>query len=150
MIKVKEGNVVDAVLRGECDFMLHITNGQHKMGSGVAKEVRERVPSAYVNYMKLPKNESGVSWSNCKKVVNLTAQQYYGYDGKRYLKYDWLVECLYVFAFHDFEFQDEFSSNLKIAIPYLMGSDRAGGDWEVVCEILEGFLGHHEIIAYKL
>ena len=94
------------------------------MYSGDAKEVRERIPSAYTQYMKKPKNESSISCSTCMKVVNLTAQQYYGYDGKRYLKYDWLVECLQEFIQHDFTFQDKFDSNLRIAIPYNMGSDR--------------------------
>lgn len=28
MIEIKQGNVVDAVLNGDVDFMLHITNGQ--------------------------------------------------------------------------------------------------------------------------
>lgn len=152
MIKVVEGNVVDAVLNGECDFMLHITNAQQVMGSGVAKEVRERIPSAYTNYMKAPKNEANICFSDCMKVCNLTSQQYYGYDGKRYLKYDWLVENLSILS-DDFiwDLIKYFNKpDLKIAIPYKMGSDRAGGDWDVVCEILEGFLGHHEIIAYKL
>ena len=113
----------------------------------MAKEVRERVPSAYTNYMEVEKNRPTVTVSDCRKVYNLTAQQYYGYDGKRYLLYDWFVHCL--------QWLNEYHLNLdhrkfKIAIPYRMGSDRAGGDWEVVCEILEGFLGHHEIIAYKL
>lgn len=149
-IEIREGNVVDAVLSGECHFMLHICNGQQKMASGVAKEVRQRIPSAYTQYMKKPKNEPNISCSRCMRVVNLTAQQYYGYDGKRYLKYDWLVECLQEFVQHDFTFQDKFDGELKIAIPYKCGSDRAGGDWDTVCEILEGFLGHHKIIAYKL
>lgn len=151
MIKVVKGNVVDAVLKGDCHFMLHITNGQQVMNSGVAKEVRQRISSAYTNYMSKPKNQPSISFSDCMKVVNLTAQQYYGYDGKRYLKYDWLVECLLELKDFEFELQGHFEeSKLKIAIPYKMGSDRAGGDWEVVCEILEGFLGHYEIIAYKL
>ncbi len=149
-IEIKQGNVVDAVLSGECHFMLHITNGQQVAGSGVAKEVRERIPSAYTQYMKKPKNEPNISCSRCMRVVNLTAQQYYGYDGKRYLKYDWLVECLHEFVQHDFTFQDKFDSSLKIAIPFGMGAVRSGGDWEIISEILEGFLGHHKIIAYKL
>lgn len=34
------------------------------------------------------------------------------------------------------------TGDLKIAIPPdLMGSNRAGGDWDTVCEILQAFLG---------
>lgn len=150
-IKIVKGNVVDAVLNGDCHFMLHISNAQKTMGSGVAKEVRERIPSAYTNYMEKPKNVPNISFSDNLNCVNLTAQQYYGYDRKRYLKYDWLIHCLFALTDYDFELQDNFETgNLKIAIPYLMGCDRAGGDWETVCEILQAFLGHHEIIAYKL
>lgn len=151
MIKVKQGNVVDAVINGECHFMLHISNAQRTMASGVAKEVRARIPSAYTNYMLKPKNQPSISCSDEFHCFNLTAQQYYGYDGKRYLKYDWLIHCLRELEDLDFELQDRFeTSNLRIAIPYLMGSALAGGDWDTVCEILEAFLGHHEIIAYKL
>lgn len=150
-IKIVKGNVVDSVLNGECHFMLHITNSQQTMGSGVAREVRERIPSAYTNYMRIPKNEPNVSHSDDFKCFNLTAQQYYGYDKKRYIKYDWLVKCLMELQLIEFALCNKFAdSKLKIAIPYLMGSDRAGGDWVTVCEILTGFLGHHEIIAYKL
>lgn len=151
MIKVKQGNVIDAVLNGECHFMLHITNGQQVMGSGVAKEVRERIPSAYTNYMLKPKNKVFVTHSDDYRCFNLTAQQYYGSDKKRYISYKALCQCLMELSKWDFLLQDHFEEGeLKIAIPYLMGSDRAGGDWSTVCEVLEAFLGHHEIIAYKL
>ncbi len=150
-MKIVKGNVVDAVLNGDCHFMLHISNSQKTMGSGVAKEVRARIPSAYTNYMFKPKNEPAISCSDEYNCFNLTAQQYYGYDKKRYLKYDWLIHCLRELEDLDFELQDRFETgNLRIAIPYLMGCDRAGGDWGTVCEILEAFLGHHEIVAYKL
>lgn len=148
--KIVKGNVVDAVLNGECHLMLHVTNGQQVMGSGVAKEVRQRIPSAYTNYMKKPKNQPYISFSDCMRVVNLTAQQYYGYDGKRYLKYDWLIKCLLELQDYELVLQNKFGEgNLKIAIPYKMGSVRAGGDWETVCEILGGFLDHYEVIAYE-
>lgn len=151
MIKVVEGNVIDAVLNGECDFMLHVTNAKHVMGSGVAKEVKERIPSAYTNYLETDKNEAALSWSDDYECFNLTAQKDYGRLSVRYLKYDWFIQCIESLKTMELCLQNHFGkSKLKIAIPCKMGSDRAGGDWRVICELLEGMLGHHEIIAYKL
>ena len=158
MIKVVQGNAIDAVLNGDAHILLHIANCQGVMGSGVAKEVRQRIPSAFSNYVKKLKifNTStdalgSISKSDCYNVFNLHAQDRYGYDGKRYLNYGALVQSLMTVLEYDFELQDYFETgDLKIAIPYYMGSARAGGDWDTVCEIVEGVLGHHEITAYKL
>lgn len=152
MITYKDGNAVDAVLDGEAHILLHVANCQGVMGSGIAKEVKAKIPSAYDNYKESSHKLGQVSRSDCYKVFNLHAQEFYGYDRAiRYLSYKALVSSLQLIETYDFLLQDEFkSSTLRIAIPYKMGSDRAGGDWDTVLEIVDAFLGHHEIIVYKL
>lgn len=92
---IKQGNVVTALLNGEVDYMIHCVNGQHVMGSGVALEVKNRIPMAYAAYMnELPKLGSFTEGGNC---INLCAQWHYGTYGpyyaryKRHLNYDALV-----------------------------------------------------------
>ena len=37
-----------------------------------------------------------------------------------------------------------------IAVPYLMGCDRAGGDWSTVLNLMEEIFIGHKVIVYKL
>ncbi len=146
----KTGNVVSAVLDHEVDYMLHVTNSQRVMGSGVAKEVRDRIPEAYEAYMD--KQEKGVIGTNTSggNVVNMTAQQYYGYDKRRYLDYGALAECLFKVR-EDLKMLPVMRKVWKIGIPDHMGSDRAGGDWDTVLELVMGILGKDfQIVVYKL
>jgi len=149
-VEIVNGNVVSALLNGEITTLLHVTNCQGVMGSGIAKQIKDRVPTAYKAYMKHKPTLGGHSWAsvdgaivNICGVYNLNAQEFYGYDKKRYLNYGALATCLEAVA--DFEDTDS-----VIGIPYKMGSDRAGGDWEIVKELIEFILDGFEIRYYKL
>lgn len=146
----KTGNVVSAVLDHEVDYMLHVSNSQRVMRSGVAKEVRERIPKAYEAYMDSQgKGVTGVI-SYGDYVFNMTAQRCYGYDSKRYLDYGALAECLFKVR-EQLKHLKTFRKVYKIGIPYKMGSDRAGGDWDTVLELVMGILGKDfQIVVYKL
>lgn len=154
-MKTIKGNVVTARATGEIDFLLHVANCQGKFASGVAKEIREVFPKAYDAYYNKwqiwGKLELG-SISRCGGVVNLHAQKNYGYDGNRYLNYGALASCLSK-AYHQIAFLNagsETTADINIGIPYLMGCDRAGGDWEIVTELVEYYLGDYSVVAYKL
>lgn len=146
----KAGNVVSAVLDHEVDYMLHVTNSQRVMNSGVAKEVRNRIPEAYEAYMATQvKDETGCVTKG-GYVYNMAAQQYYGYDKRRYLDYGALAECLFKVR-EDLKKVTILRKVFKIGIPHHMGSDRAGGDWDTVLELVIGILGKNfQIVVYKL
>lgn len=154
MITYKKGNAVDAVINGDAHLLLHVANCQGVMGSGIAKEVKAKFPSAFTNYKNAIDAGFGLGCftrSDCYKVFNLHAQEFYGNKRTtRYLSYKALITCLRDLENYEFQLQDTYGSELKIAIPYKMGSDRAGGNWETVLEIVDSFLGHHEIIIYSL
>jgi len=142
---IKQGNVVTALLNGEVDYMIHCVNGQNVMGSGVALEVKNRVPLAYAVYMdKTPVLGDFTEGGN---VINLCAQWYYGTYGpyyaayKRQLDYDALVSGLS-------KVKDRFGVDKTYGLPYKFCSDRAGGDWEVVQKIVENILPN--VVWYKL
>lgn len=48
MLIHRKGNLIDMALAGEFDVIVHGCNCQNTMGSGIAKEIRERLPGAYL------------------------------------------------------------------------------------------------------
>lgn len=145
-IEIISGNLLDAFDRGDINVIGHVVNCQHKMNSGIAKSIRERYPVVYDFYMetncKLGLCRS-ISWGH-GIVCNLYAQEYFGYDGRRYLNYGALAENLSHMSKH------VVSSGSLIGFPYKMGSDRAGGDWNIVLEMIEFYFKDHEVKIYKL
>lgn len=140
-----KGNLVSAVLNGEVDMMMHVCNCQGVMGSGIAKEVKERIPEAYKVYTNYPINLGG--YSRSRTVINLYAQDKYGY-GKRHLNYGALS-----LALHDvFDDLDESGFVGTVGVPHYMGSGLAGGDWEIVLEILESLADYYgiKLVIYQL
>lgn len=47
MLKHAKGNLIDMAEQGMFDIIVHGCNCQHTMGSGLAKEIRERYPLVY-------------------------------------------------------------------------------------------------------
>jgi hypothetical protein len=128
------------IFESGADVICHQVNCQGVMGSGIAKQVREKYPWVYAHYKQLCKNfrnrkedllgmVQGVYIDEETKILNLYAQLNYGYDGKCYTNYDALKKALmYISSYYH--------RNI-IAIPYLMGCYRGGGDWNVVYKMIE-------------
>lgn len=124
------------ITNSNATLILHQVNCQHTMGSGVAKAIKTKWPKVYHDYMSLDEQKLGtiqvVKVETNKYVVNMFAQDKYGYDGKRYTSYDALDNCLHQVA--------EFCHNEMIdyiAIPYNMSCDRGGASWNVVFSLIE-------------
>ena len=47
MLIHRKGNLIDLAEQGEFDVIIHGCNCQNTMGSGIAREIRERYPQAY-------------------------------------------------------------------------------------------------------
>ena len=142
-----KGNAVDALLEGKVNLLLHCCNAQGKMGSGIAKEIRERIPQAYDAYLKsnLKLGTNSYGWLDSDRVVaNMVAQEFYGYDGKRYVDYGHLANCLrHINTLNPMP-------KIPIAIPYKMACDRAGGDWDTVLELITSLMHDYSIFVYHL
>jgi len=128
-VKQIKGNAVDYVLEKDERILLHVCNNKGVMGSGIAKEIRERIPEAFYAYRK-SYSELGTVTS-CGKVINMVAQDGYG-KGIRHLNYGALARCLLIASMQ--------KSRVEFVVPYKMGADRAGGDWEIVKEMLDFFI----------
>lgn len=132
------------IFESGADVILHQVNCQGVMGSGIAKQVKEKYPEVYKSYVALchqydpPLSRSEllglvqmVRTESCI-ICNLFAQDMYGYDGKCYTNYDALKEC---FTAVSLNLQ---ANNIKtVAIPYKIGCARGGGDWNVVYQMIE-------------
>lgn len=126
------------IFESGADVICHQVNCQGVMGSGIAKQVREKYPVVYETYKELcgqdkPKNLLGIAQpvqANDKTIiVNIFAQENFGYDGKCYTDYDALRE--------GFKTVRDNNKDDVIAIPYLMGCHRGGGDWNIVYKMIE-------------
>lgn len=140
------------ITQSDATLILHQVNCQHVMGSGVAKAIKTKWPRVYHDYMSIEEQKLGmiqtVKVEDGKYVVNMFAQDRYGYDGKRYTSYDALDKCLQQVA--------EFCRNEMIdyiAIPYNMSCDRGGASWNVVLSLIENAFKDNfiniEICEYK-
>lgn len=128
------------IFKSGADVILHQVNCQGVMNSGVAKQVREKYPWVYGTYKRLCdkcKSTGQRMLGRCqavfidenKVIVNVFAQDNYGYDGKCYTDYTALKTCLNIV-------KDVYKGKI-IAIPYLMACHRGGGDWSVVIKLIE-------------
>ena len=160
----RTGNVVDALLDGEVDFIAHCCNAQGVMGSGVAKEIKARIPDAYLAYrrrydMLQERRTLKHFLGDCiegGRVLNLIGQEFYGYDKKRYVSYGAIASALsHCYRVIQFELDEEwpiYPLNVTIGVPYKMASDRAGGDWNIVLELIEHLVVPYvkDVVIYKL
>ena len=131
------------IFESGADIICHQVNCQGVMNSGIAKQVRERYPWVYQEYKKLCDDQKRQCntplgrWQPVridplnmnKYIINIFAQERYGYDGKCYTNYYAVRVCLEEIA--------RTIHNRTIAIPYLMGCCRGGGDWNVVYKMIE-------------
>ena len=157
------------LLESECQYICHQVNCQGKMNSGVAKAIREKWPIVYEKYKtKYDNTENDILCkygnfeiipevsevllgdiqciyvNSSKIIINMFAQQYYGYDGRRYTSYDAFWSCLG-------KIREEVPEGSSIAFPDHIGSCRGGANWNVIKTMIAEVLGNeYEVYIYKL
>ncbi len=136
----------------DAQYICHQVNCQGKMNSGVAKAIREKWPIVFAKYLEAwrsaPRrlqllgtilsvnidNYEPKTWPQAPVVVNMFSQEHYGYDGKRYTSYDAFWSCLG-------HIHKSVPKGSKIALPYKIGSDRGGANWDVIYTMIVAALG---------
>ena len=161
-------HVIGNIFESGADIILHQVNCQGVMGSGIAKQVRELFPEVFHQYKllcdcdKKVKDCCGLSHSTLlgsiqvvyakereidgsredpQEIVNLFAQDNYGYDGRCYTDYDALRRCL--------EKVNKQFAGKRVAIPYLMACHRGGGDWSIVSKMIDETLVDCDVTLYE-
>lgn len=164
MIKIINGNVFDS----DAQVIVHQVNCQGVMGSGVALQVREKFPNVYKEYKLycnktrnqlgellgdvLLVDKNGGVWNygevdivTCSYpfIANIFGQDKYGYNGEKYTDIKALRQGMSTLAFV------ASIHNWKIAMPYNIGCDRGGANWEEVYTIIEEVFAYNEVELWK-
>ena len=157
------------LLKSDCQYICHQVNCQGRMGSGIAKQIRAKWPAVYDAYhAKFQEMEDEISEmcggfeyqldvsevllghmqivpvNDKQNVINMFAQQYYGYDGKRYTSYDAFWACLG-------GIRDSVPKGSKIGFPYKIGCGLGGASWPVIFQMIDEVLGEDfQVYIYTL
>lgn len=150
MIEVIEKDLLTV----EEGIIAHQVNCQGVMGSGVALGVKRKFPEAYSVYRnRCFKHEGPTSGLLGKvdlvrvrpglKIANVYAQDFFGGSvGQRHTDYMALaygIRLLNEGVKYELEYGDPESFDFPtLYVPYLMGCDRGGGNWEPYSAILWG------------
>ncbi len=161
MAKVIErsGDAVAAFFDKGYDVFMHNYNCHCVMEAGVAKQVRRKIPELYhadqaTRFMKPEKKlgsyttySFGDLTDEFPIAINLYGQLRYGI-GKRHLTYAALT-CSLLNACGFILDGVDTQRTIRVCLPQI-GSGLAGGDWEIVKEILEFCPDQVEFYVYSL
>lgn len=147
MIRYVTGDLLGANQK----VIVHGCNNRGVMGSGVARQIREKWPNVYEVY-HLKHKVFGLALGDIipvatldgRVVVNAVTQDGFGSDGKRYVDYGAIQRC--------FETLNDKVSNWEvdeIAMPRI-GAGLGGGDWEVIEEIINRTARNYAPVVYDL
>lgn len=139
---MREYNVVQGNLLDSKDTVIcHQVNCQGKMNSGVAKAIRTKYPKVYNEYLdfvskytvdgkssSLLGNIQLVEVAESKYVINMFAQDRYGYDGGQYTSIEAFANCLAKI--------NKSCAGCSVAFPWKIGCVRGGADWQTVLNMI--------------
>jgi O-acetyl-ADP-ribose deacetylase (regulator of RNase III) len=148
MIKIVEGNILDA----SEDIIGHQVNCQGVMGAGLAKQIRQKYPGIFLKYTSfvnglgnkdmLLGNAQVLKVDDDKYIANLFGQLNYGRTG-RFTDYPSLDHALRLLK------EKAKKYNLTVALPHGIGCGLAGGDWNIVYDMIEDAFEDYEVTLYK-
>ena len=142
-IKVIDGDLFDT----KASYICHQVNCKGKMGSGVARQVKQRFPVAYKEYVKKCRESDILGQIQIVKcgdvnICNMFAQDGYGYNGDRFTNYDALKTCLDLL-------ENVVPDGEVIAMPYGIGCGLGGGDWGIVYAMIDSTLKKHVVELWR-
>lgn len=140
-MKYVKGNLIEMGKNGEFDVIVHGVNCCCRMGSGIAKSIREAFPTAYQLDLQTAiadRNKLGTCQSvqvDGLTIVNAYTQ--FDYIGpKPRVDYDAVRSCMK-------QIKKEFSGT-RIGLPKI-GAGLAGGDWDTIETIINEELENEDV-----
>ena len=138
MIKYFKGDV----LTSDADVILHQVNCKGVMGAGLALQIKKKYPKVFSDYCLLCSHASPsssllgsvlfVPVRTDQSIGNLFAQDgfaSYGIGLYCLTQYDKLRECMKII--------NERYKGKTVALPHKLGCGLAGGNWDIVLEIIK-------------
>ena len=147
MYKEIDGDLIKLAKQKHFDIIAHGCNCFCTMGSGIAKTVKEEFPNAYLADLRTVNgdiNKLG-NYSEAKienlQLTILNCYTQYGYNtSEKPFDYEAFTLCMR-------KINQKFST-YKIGLP-LIGSYRAGGDWNMIKEIIKKELTRMDVTIVK-
>ncbi len=141
------------LLTSKSQVIAHQVNCQGVMGSGIAKQIKEKYPKVFgcyefhCNVVEVRKELLG-QCDLCENepfyIANLFGQYDYG-THKRMTNYEAIYNAL------ENLHKDMINLNLtSVSFPYKMSCGLAGGDWHVVYAMIESIFKDMDVTIYKL
>lgn len=133
--------------------LVHSVNCQGVMGSGIARQIKQAFPWAYDDYRKYYELNGKTAWkllgTNCNSrgrgnllISHLHSQSSYGKDGRRYVSYDALDECIE-------KLSKTYSKTHQLIMPKI-SAGLAGGSWPVIEGIINTHLKDHHVAVFVI
>lgn len=147
-----KGNLVDLFLQGEFDVIAHQANCFHTFGSGIAKEIKQKIPGAYEadlqtsygDINKLGTYSNSLSHRNSNLHAGLVYNIYSQFSTSRLtLQTNYLALELALYKINSKH------SYMHIGLP-LIGCGLAGGDWNIVKAIIQRTLVDMKVTIVRL
>jgi len=127
IMRTIKGDLLKLFKDGQYDVIVHGCNCFNTMGAGIAKQVKEQFPKAYIEDCKTKKgdlNKLG-TYTFSDGIINAYTQ--YDYKGRNNVDYN-AIKKVFEKINNDFK-------NKKIGIPKI-GAGLAGGDWDTIKKII--------------
>lgn len=128
--------------------LIHQVNNKRVMGAGIAKPLRALYPQHYRDYMSSDLTLGNIVPTRINTepffgIIGMVAQDGYGRD-KQYTVYEGFISCLVkIKALY------EKNPSIKYYMPYGIGCGLAGGDWEVVSNLIHTYTPFVTLIKLK-
>ena len=142
--------VVGNLLNANEDIIVQQVNCMGVMGAGLAKQIRTKYPQVYNEYVSFVQEHGSANvLGKCnlvkltnKYVCNIFGQFGYG-TSKQQTNYNALRTALTTLC------RNASKHNKSIAIPYGLGCGLAGGDWNIVLDIITQVFSDYSVTIYK-
>lgn len=152
-ITVHTGELLTEVTSG---IIIQQVNAQGRMGSGIAKAIRDLYPKVWTCYSQfVPQNQEDQGLSQMGELIltrvlydpdlwiaNIVGQQFAGNDGKQYTSYEALGKGL--LTLHSASTMMPALETMPIHFP-MIGAGLGGGHWPTIKALIEANLQDREL-----
>ncbi len=148
MIKYLDGNLLES----KCNIICHQVNCKGVMGAGIAKQIKEKWPTVYKDYLNDYSGSANLGTVLFSKIgenqyiANMYSQDNFMPRNLRCTDYYAFKSCLtHIRNFVEKNFDD--TKECVIGFPYNIGCGLGGGNWDIIKKLIEeAFCGDEFIV----
>ena len=142
MVKYFDGDL----LKSDCNMICHQVNCQGVMGAGIALQIRNQYPTCYEAYKQVVHTYGKekclgrvyfYAHASGKFIANMFSQFDFSFKNIVNTDYDAFRSCLLEIKEYVNLLTQNDTEIFKIGFPYKIGCGLAGGDWNIIKQIIE-------------